>query len=501
MGGSKTLAHDTTQEWSEDGNAVLGGHDGLWIRFLTWARWYPKDMNHLEKRLVLKLDVLILTFGCLSFFTKYLDQQAITNAYVSGMKEDIGLVGNELNYITAAFWAAYCTSMIPACYYLTRSRINIILPTLEAGWGLFTFGCAWAQNPGTIYAMRVLIGICESCSFTGVIYVIGSWYKPEEIGRRISLFFIASPLGTMFAGYLQAAAYTNLNNTHGLAGWRYPSLKYLYENDYQLISFTGGFSSFAPSSQYPYVSSFLDVPHRTKPRFLTHKEHELANSRLVGLTAPSQLKVSRDIFKRVLGRWHWYVFVAQWILVDQNFLASSTPFSLYLKAKPGIYSITRINTLPTIATAVSIVAALIAGTTADRKRNFWLPSIITTIPVLLGLVLLVVWNVGEAGRLAGFILTGAEGAMSPLTMSWATVTMANDAEERAIVTASMNAIGQAMSAWTQLLQYPAAEAPNFRGGFISNLATTVAQLAVVAIMVLLTRWDARKTRGSNVSAI
>lgn len=57
MGGSKTLAHDTTQEWSEDENAVLGGHDGLWIRFLTWARWYPKDMNHLEKRLVLKLDV------------------------------------------------------------------------------------------------------------------------------------------------------------------------------------------------------------------------------------------------------------------------------------------------------------------------------------------------------------------------------------------------------------------------------------------------------------
>ena len=111
----------------------------------------------------------------------------------------------------------------------------------------------------------------------------------------------------------------------------------------------------------------------------------------------------------MLGRWHWYVFVAQWILIDQNFLASSTPFSLYLKAKPDLYSVTRINTLPTIATAVSIVAALIAGTAADKKRNFWLPSIITTIPVLLGLVLLVVWDVGEAGRLAGFILTGAEG--------------------------------------------------------------------------------------------
>ncbi|KAI9925952.1 hypothetical protein ASPWEDRAFT_151570 [Aspergillus wentii DTO 134E9] len=473
-----TLSHDASknpvQASVDNDNISQKAQDGPWIRLLTYLRWYPKDMDHLEKRLILKLDICILTFGCLSFFTKYLDQQAITNAYVSGMKEDLNMSGNEINYITTAFWAAYCVSMIPACYLLTRTRINIVLPLLEAGWGLFTFGCAWAQNLHTIYAMRVFIGICESCSFTGVIYVIGSWYKPQEIGRRVSLFFIASPLGTMFAGYLQAAAYTNLDNSHGLAGWRWLFIICT------IITI--------PICILGYIA-FLDVPHREKPRFLTQEEYTLANDRLKGLTAPSQLKVSRDIFRRVLGRWHWYVFVVQWILVDQNFLASSSPFSLYLKAKPDIYSVSRINTLPTIATAVSIVAALFAGVAVDKKIGFWIPCTITSILVLVGLVLLVVWDVGEAGRLAGFILTGAEGAMSPLTMSWATLTMADDAEERAIVTASMNAIGQAMSAWTQLLQYPAVEAPNFRKGFISNLATTLAQLMVVALLTLLSRWD------------
>lgn len=64
--------------------------DGLWLRFLTYAKWYFKDMSHPEKKLVLKLDIMILIFGCLSFFTKYLDQQAITNAYVS-------YVGNTLS--------------------------------------------------------------------------------------------------------------------------------------------------------------------------------------------------------------------------------------------------------------------------------------------------------------------------------------------------------------------------------------------------------------------
>jgi len=136
------------------------------------------------------------------------------------MKEDLDLHGNELNYITIVFWSSYCTLMIPACYFLTRLPINIALPSMELIWGLFTFGCAWARNVETIYAMRFFIGAAETASFTGVIYVIGSWYKPKEIARRVALFFTASPLGTMFAGYLQAAAYKNLNHVNGLAGWR-----------------------------------------------------------------------------------------------------------------------------------------------------------------------------------------------------------------------------------------------------------------------------------------
>jgi hypothetical protein len=36
---------------------------------------------------------------------------------------------------------------------------------------------------------------------------------------------------------------------------------------------------------------------------------------------------------------------------------------------------------------------------------------------------------------------------SPLSMGWATITIAKDAEERAAVTANMNALGQAMAVW------------------------------------------------------
>lgn len=57
--------------------------ENAWIRLMTLLHWYPKDMPPLEKKLVLKLDLMILIFGCLCFFTKYLDQASLTNAYVT----------------------------------------------------------------------------------------------------------------------------------------------------------------------------------------------------------------------------------------------------------------------------------------------------------------------------------------------------------------------------------------------------------------------------------
>lgn len=80
-------------------------------------------------------------------------------------------------------------------------------------------------------------------------------------------------------------------------------------------------------------------------------------------------------------------------------------------------------------------------------------------------------------------------------MGWATVIMANDAEERAVVTASMNAIGQAIAAGTQIVQFPASGAPNFHGGFVSILATTIAQLVSITLIFILSSRDRKEVVG------
>lgn len=58
--------------------------------------WDTFDKSAEERRFLFKLDAALLTFASLGYFIKYLDQINVNNAFVSGMKEDLKLFGNQV---------------------------------------------------------------------------------------------------------------------------------------------------------------------------------------------------------------------------------------------------------------------------------------------------------------------------------------------------------------------------------------------------------------------
>ena len=58
-------------------------------------QWYPSHYSPAEKKLVRKLDMVLLTLCCLCFYIKWLDQNALNSAYWSGMREELEIKGNE----------------------------------------------------------------------------------------------------------------------------------------------------------------------------------------------------------------------------------------------------------------------------------------------------------------------------------------------------------------------------------------------------------------------
>ncbi|CCH43733.1 putative membrane protein [Wickerhamomyces ciferrii] len=123
--------------------------------------WNPPGRSKYEKKLVFKLDCIILTYVCLSFFIRYLDQSNISNAYVSGMKEDLNLHGSMYNWLTMSFYIVYSVMGLPLTVLVTKVKPHILLPILEILWGLMCLLVITCKSYKTLMVVRLIQGGLE----------------------------------------------------------------------------------------------------------------------------------------------------------------------------------------------------------------------------------------------------------------------------------------------------------------------------------------------------
>lgn len=67
-------------------------------------------------------------------------------------------------------------------------------------WAGLTMVCAACSSFSHLAAVRFFQGMIEASTYSGTQYIIGSWYKGPEVGKRIGLFQASGMVGTMFAG-------------------------------------------------------------------------------------------------------------------------------------------------------------------------------------------------------------------------------------------------------------------------------------------------------------
>lgn len=80
---------------------------------------YFRNPRHV---LILKLDCLLLTWTFIAGIMKEMDQSATTQAYVSGMREALGLYGNELVMFNTFFSIGYAIGLVPG--QLAQTRVS-----------------------------------------------------------------------------------------------------------------------------------------------------------------------------------------------------------------------------------------------------------------------------------------------------------------------------------------------------------------------------------------
>jgi len=150
-----------------------------------------------------------------------LTKKSIGNAKVAGMMEDLNLSSSEYSLALVVFFISYVLFEVPSNLILSKTRPSLYIPGIMIIWGIVTCCMGAVTSAGTLYAVRIVLGLFEAGFAPGVMLILSSWYKPAEQARRFSIFYSAAVLSGAFGGIVAGAITGSLDGARGVAGWRW----------------------------------------------------------------------------------------------------------------------------------------------------------------------------------------------------------------------------------------------------------------------------------------
>ncbi|KAJ6496964.1 MFS general substrate transporter [Mycena vitilis] len=454
------------------------------MNFVQNARivvWGERPSSHQERKLLFKIDWFVLSFVCLQYFSNYLDRANCTfilsRNYVSGMKEALNMSGHDFNNVNSMFTVGYTIAQIPQNILLHIIPARILFPVNTLIWGGLTMVTAAATNVRHLYVIRFFQGMAEASTFVGAHFIMGSWYKETELGKRGAIFSSAAQVATIFSGVLQASIYTNLDGLHGLAGFKW------------LFVICGLIT--VPIALYGFLF-FPDTPETTSARYFSAEERKLAITRL---PAKPDTKLDSSLIRRVLGRWRIYAMCLIWIVGGElESIGSNSLMALWMKASiQPKYTVQNINYYPAGGTAVAILALLGSAIWTDYTNKRYQVNILIAVSMLISSVVLLVYTpISIAGKFFAFYLAGVSYAGQASNFGWCNDLARDDDQERSVILAAMNMMSNAFNAWWSIVFFPANEAPRWKRGMTSII------VLVPLLLILTTGTRMLQLRGQRM---
>ncbi|KAJ4203264.1 hypothetical protein NW767_005379 [Fusarium falciforme] len=130
------------------------------------AGWSEAD----TKKLIRKIDWVIIPFVALLYLLSFLDRTNIGNARLDTLEADLGMSGLMYNNALAVFFPFYVVAEIPSNMAMKRFRPWIWIPSMMVAWGICCTLMGIVQSyPGLLVA-RSFLGLTEGGLFPGIAY-------------------------------------------------------------------------------------------------------------------------------------------------------------------------------------------------------------------------------------------------------------------------------------------------------------------------------------------
>ncbi|KAF1993466.1 pantothenate transporter liz1 [Amniculicola lignicola CBS 123094] len=410
--------------------------------------WTPEE----EKKLVRKIDLMLLPMIWCMYLLSYMDRTNIGNARIAGMADDLELTSNQYSIALVVFFVGYVVFEPPSNMILVRTRPSLYLPAIMIVWGALTCVMAAIKDFNHLVILRIFVGVLESGFAPGILLIISSWYKREEQSKRFAVYMSAAILSGAFGGLLAGAITGGLEGAHGLRGWRW------------LFIVEG-----AATIGVAIIAAFILLDFPSNSKGLTDRERAIAIARLQEGGVRTHTEDGPRIgkgksFIMAITNWRvWGLILGYMVIVGSSTLSYFYPT---LVRGLGYTSTVQAQYMTVPIYAVAFVCTAITGIFADKIPQHrglviagWL-----TFALVTSILVCTVYNF--TARYALLVLMAAGlWSSNAIALSFAGATFGSlEPEVRAIALALVNAMGNLAQIYGAYL-FPTEDAPKYLMGF------------------------------------
>ncbi|NDJ57936.1 4-hydroxyphenylacetate permease [Enterobacteriaceae bacterium 4M9] len=177
------------------------------------------ELSAIEQQVVRKLFRRLIPFLFVLFFFSFLDRINIGFAGLT-MGKDLGLNATMFGLAATLFYVTYIIFGIPSNIMLGIVGARRWIAAIMVLWGIASTCTLFATGPGSLYALRMIVGITEAGFLPGILLYLTWWFPAWYRARANALFMIAMPvtmmMGSAVSGYILA-----LDGVMNLKGWQW----------------------------------------------------------------------------------------------------------------------------------------------------------------------------------------------------------------------------------------------------------------------------------------
>jgi D-galactonate transporter len=365
-----------------------------------------------------KVTWRLLPFLMVCYAVAYLDRVNIGFAKLQMLDE---LRFSETVYGLGAgmFFIGYFFFEVPSNVILHRVGARVWIGRIMISWGLVSASFMFVTSAGTFYLLRFLLGVAEAGFYPGIILYLTYWFPSYRRARMVALFMTAIPISGIFGGPLSGWIMDAFAGVNGWSGWQW-----LF-----LIEAT-------PAIALGVATIFYLDNGIRGARWLSEEEKGYLERRLSEDSAGIEGHASVAAVLTDRRIWHMS-FIYFCIVMGQYGLTFWMPT---LVRAAGVQGPLQIGLLTAVPYSVAVVAMLLFGRSADRRRERrWH----TVIPLLIGAVGL--WLTVLSGTHTALAIlslsVAAAGLMSIAPLFWGLPTAFLGGAAAAAGIAAINSVG------------------------------------------------------------